>query len=97
MRQSTLGLFLLYGIGLLGVEMRRFAFPAGQAVAGMVLGLLAEAQKRNAVAIGEGSWSIFSTWPMSLTLVRLVPAVLLLPRLLRRVAQRQNTRRMDNT
>ena len=61
MRQSSFDLFLLYGIGLLGVGMRRFAFPTGQVVAGMVLGLLAEAQKRNAVAIGEGSWSIFPT------------------------------------
>ena len=61
MRQSSFDLFLLYGIDLLGVGMLCFAFPTGQAVAGMVLGLVAEAQKRNAVAIGEGSWSIFPT------------------------------------
>ena len=34
---------------------------------------------------------------MSLTLVRLVPAMLLLPRVLRRLAQLQNTLRMGNS
>ena len=94
MRQSTFDLFLLYGIGVLGVVMRRFDFPTAPVVVGMILGPLAEAQMRNAVAIGEGSWSIFITRPMSLALVLLVAAVLLLPRLLRWVARRQNARRL---
>ena len=94
MRQSTFDLFLLYGIGVLGVVMRRFDFPTAPVVIGMILGPLAEAQMRNAVAIGEGSWTIFVTRPMSLTLVLVVVAVLLLPRVLRWVARRQNMRRM---
>ncbi len=94
MRQSTFDLFLLYGIGVLGVVMRRFDFPTAPVVVGMILGPLAEAQMRNAVAIGEGSWSIFVTRPMSLSLVLLVAAVLLLPRVLRWVVRRQNMRRM---
>ena len=94
MRQSTFDLFLLYGIGVLGVVMRRFDFPTAPVVIGMILGPLAEAQMRNAVAIGEGSWTIFVTRPMSLTLVLVVVAVLLLPRVLRLVARRQNKRRM---
>ena len=97
MRQSTFDLFLLYGIGLLGVVMRRFDFPTAPVVVGMILGPLAEAQMRNAVAIGEGSWSIFVTRPMSLSLVLLVLAVLLLPRVLRQVARRQNARRMGSS
>ena len=83
MRQSAFDLFLLYGIGLLGVLMRRFDFPTAPVVIGMILGPLAEAQMRNAVAIGEGSWTIFVTRPMSLTLVVVVLAVLAMPRMLR--------------
>ena len=81
MRQSTFDLFLLYGIGLLGVLMRRFDFPTAPVVVGMILGPLAEAQMRNAVAIGEGSFMIFLQRPMSLTLVLVVLMVLVLPRI----------------
>jgi putative tricarboxylic transport membrane protein len=54
--KASFDLFLLYGIGLLGlVLMRRFDFPTAPVVVGMILGPLAEAQMRNAVSIGEGS------------------------------------------
>lgn len=89
MRQSTFDLFLLYGIGLLGVLMRRFDFPTAPVVVGMILGPLAEAQMRNAVAIGEGSWMVFVQRPMSLTLLVIVVAVLVVPRLLQRRLQRR--------
>ncbi|MNR40856.1 hypothetical protein D3C85_1591840 [compost metagenome] len=84
MRQSTFDLFLLFGIGLLGVLMRRFDFPTAPVVVGMILGPLAEAQMRNAVSIGEGSWLIFVQRPMSLALIILVLAVLVVPRMLQR-------------
>ncbi|MEG0003624.1 MAG: tripartite tricarboxylate transporter permease [Comamonas sp.] len=87
MRQSAFDLFLLYGIGLLGVLMRRFDFPTAPVVVGMILGPLAEAQMRNAVSIGEGSWLIFLQRPMSLTLIIIVLAVLIVPRLLQRRAR----------
>ena len=87
MRQSAFDLFLLYGIGLLGVLMRRFDFPTAPVVVGMILGPLAEAQMRNAVSIGEGSWMIFLQRPMSLTLIIIVLAVLIVPRLLQRRAR----------
>ncbi len=88
MRQSTFDLFLLYGIGLLGVLMRRFDFPTAPVVVGMILGPLAEAQMRNAVSIGEGSFWIFLR-PMSLTLVVIVLLVLIVPRVLQRWAQKR--------
>src|SRR5205085_8397499 len=50
MRQSAFDLFLLYGIGVLGVIMRRFDFPTAPVVVGMILGPLAEAQLRNAMS-----------------------------------------------
>jgi putative tricarboxylic transport membrane protein len=83
MRQSAFDLFLLYGIGVLGVVMRRFDFPTAPVVVGMILGPLAEAQFRNAMSIGEGSAMVFLQRPMSVTLLVIVVAVLVLPRLFR--------------
>ena len=84
MRQSAFDLVLLYAIGLLGVLMRRFDFPSAPVVVGMILGPLAEAQMRNAVSIGEGSWAVFVQRPGSATLLAVVVAVLVLPRLIAR-------------
>ena len=83
MRQSAFDLYLMLAIGLLGVVMRRFDFPTAPVVVGMILGPLAEAQMRNAVSIGGGSWSVFIERPMSLGLLILVALILVLPRLLR--------------
>jgi len=82
MRQSSFDLVLLYGIGVLGVVMRRFDVPTAPVIVGMILGPLAEAQMRNALSIGEGRWSVFIERPMSLTLLGVVVLVLLVPRLL---------------
>jgi len=81
MRQSSFDLFLMFGIGLLGVLMRRFDIPTAPVIVGMILGPLAEAQMRNALSIGEGRWSIFIERPMSATLLAVVVAVMVLPRL----------------
>ena len=83
MRQSAFDLVLLYGIGLLGVIMRRFDFPTAPVVVGMILGPLAEAQMRNALSISEGRWTIFLERPGSLALLIVVIAVLFLPRILK--------------
>ncbi len=83
MRQSAFDLFLMYGVGVLGVLMRRFDFPTAPVIVGLILGPLAEAQMRNALSIGEGNWSVFVQRPMSATLLALVVLILVLPRLLR--------------
>jgi putative tricarboxylic transport membrane protein len=88
MRQSAFDLVLLYAIGVLGLVMRRFSFPTAPVVVGMILGPLAEAQMRNALSIGEGSWLVFVQRPMSLAILLVVAAALLLPRLLRNRAAR---------
>ncbi|MEN9630409.1 MAG: hypothetical protein RJA10_3637 [Pseudomonadota bacterium] len=80
MRQSSFDLFLMFGIGLLGVLARRFDFPTAPVIVGMILGPLAEAQMRNALSIGEGRWGVFVERPMSATLLAVVVAVLVLPR-----------------
>jgi len=89
MRQSAFDLVLLYGIGLLGVLMRRFDFPTAPVVVGMILGPLAEAQMRNAVSIGEGSFMVFLQRPMSVAMIAIILAVLLLPRILRASFRRE--------
>jgi putative tricarboxylic transport membrane protein len=85
MRQSSFDLFLMFGIGLAGVVMRRFDFPTAPVIVGMILGPLAEAQMRNALSIGEGRWTVFVERPMAAALLSLVIAVLVLPRLARLV------------
>jgi putative tricarboxylic transport membrane protein len=80
MRQSAFDLYLMWGLGLLGVLMRRFDFPTAPVIVGLILGPLAEAQLRNAMSIGEGRWSVFVERPMSLALLIVVIAVLVLPR-----------------
>ncbi|MCM0610788.1 MAG: tripartite tricarboxylate transporter permease [Ideonella sp. WA131b] len=88
MRQSAFDLWLMLGVGLLGVLMRRYDFPTAPVIVGMILGPLAEAQMRNAVAIGEGSFRVFVERPMAATLFGLVVAVLVLPRLWRLMHRR---------
>ena len=83
MRQSTFDLFLMLGIGLVGVVMRRFDFPTAPIIVGMILGPLAEAQMRNALSIGEGHWTVFIQRPMSAVLLAIIVAVLLLPQLMK--------------
>jgi len=82
MRQSAFDLFLMLGIGLVGVLMRRFDFPTAPVIVGMILGPLAEAQMRNAVAIGEGRWTVFAERPLAAALLAICLVVLVVPRVL---------------
>jgi putative tricarboxylic transport membrane protein len=82
MRQSSFDLFLMFGLALVGVAMRRFDFPTAPVIVGLILGPLAEAQFRNARSSGEGSFTVFFERPMSATLLVIVLLVLVTPRLL---------------
>ena len=82
MRQSAFDLYLMLGLGLIGVVMRRYDFPTAPVIVGLILGPVAEAQMRNALSIGEGSWQVFVDRPMSLGLLVVVALVLITPRLL---------------
>ena len=88
MRQSSFDLFLMYGVGLLGLLMRRFDFPTAPVIVGMILGPLAEAQMRNALSIGEGKWTVFLERPMSAAFLAIIVVVLVLPRLLKVLKRR---------
>jgi putative tricarboxylic transport membrane protein len=84
LRQSWFDLLLLMLIGLLGLAMRRFGFPAAPVIVGMILGPMAEKQLRNALSISQGDWSVFLTRPLCLALLVIVLGVVLLPRWHRR-------------
>jgi putative tricarboxylic transport membrane protein len=85
MRQSALDLVFMVAVGLLGVLMRRFDFPTAPVIVGLILGPLAEAQLRNAVSIGEGSFAVFVQRPMALALLIVVVLVLVVPRVVTRL------------
>ena len=87
---SVVDLITLYIIGVIGFLMRRFSFPVAPAVIGMILGPLAEAQFRRALAISQGDWSVFFTRPISLTLLVLAVLALLLPVVFSLVQSRRN-------
>lgn len=89
MRQSVGDLCLLYGLGLLGVAMRRFDFPVTPLVIGVALGPLAEVQLRQALAVGHGSWAIFVQRPLALALLIAVVALIAAPALLKGWARRR--------
>ncbi|MBA4263345.1 MAG: tripartite tricarboxylate transporter TctA, partial [Comamonadaceae bacterium] len=82
MRQSSFDLFLMLGLGMAGVLMRRYDFPVAPAIVGLILGPYAEAHLRNAVSIGEGSFTVFFERPMSAVLLAIVVLVLVTPRVL---------------
>ncbi len=84
MRQSMFDLFVLYGIGVLGLVMRRFSIPSAPVVVAMILGPLAEAQLRNAMSIGEGSAMVFLQRPVSVIMLAVVIGVQILPRILKK-------------
>jgi putative tricarboxylic transport membrane protein len=84
MRQSAFDLFLMLGIGLLGVALRRLDFPTAPVIVGMIMGPMAEAQMRNALSIGEGRWGVFLERPVSVALLTVVVAVVIVPFLWRR-------------
>jgi putative tricarboxylic transport membrane protein len=52
--------------GLVGYLMRKLDFPVVPMVLAMVLGFMIETNLRRALLIGEGSWLIFLTRPLSL-------------------------------
>jgi putative tricarboxylic transport membrane protein len=61
--------------GFLGYLMSRYRYPAACLVLGLVLGDLVEANFHRALLIGRGSYAIFFTRPISLTLFVLTVAM----------------------
>ncbi len=76
---SVVDVLVMYLIGLFGFFMRRYDFPIGPTVLGVILMPLAEAQFRRALAISQGDASIFFTRPLSLGILTLALLALILP------------------
>jgi putative tricarboxylic transport membrane protein len=83
MRQSAFDLFLMYGVGVLGVLMRRFDFPTAPVIVGLILGPLAEAQMRNALSIGGRTLERVHPTARIGGVLAIVITVLVLPRVIR--------------
>ena len=91
---SVVDVLIMYAIGVLGFFLRRFDFPVGPVVLGVILGPLLETQFRRAVQISQGDLSVFVTRPLSaIILLAAVAAIALpyLPRLIARVRGRPVT------
>lgn len=76
---SVVDVLVMYAIGVLGFFMRRYGFPVGPVVLGVILMPLAEAQFRRALAISQGDPTIFFTRPLSLALLLIAAFALILP------------------
>ena len=50
---SAVDLLVMYAIGILGFFMRRYDFPVGPVILGVILGPLMEAQFRRALSISQ--------------------------------------------
>jgi putative tricarboxylic transport membrane protein len=86
--QSWVDLLLLYTIGVVGLVMRLFDFPAAPVIVGMVLGPIAEQEFRRALTVSQGDLTIFLTKPLSATLLALAVILIAAPpawRLVRRL------------
>ena len=73
---SLVDVLIMYVIGVVGFFMRRYDFPVGPVVLGVILGPLMEAQFRRAVQISQGDLSIFVSRPLTLAIF-LIAALML--------------------
>jgi len=76
---SVIDVLIMYAIGVLGFFMRRYGFPVGPTVLGVILVPLAEAQFRRALSISQGDPAVFFTRPLSLFLLLTAAFALFLP------------------
>jgi putative tricarboxylic transport membrane protein len=65
---STLDLWVLLVIGLLGFVMRRYQFPLAPVLIAVVLGPLAETELRRALTVSEGDVSVLISSPVTVIL-----------------------------
>ena len=88
LNRSLVDVGLMYAVGAIGLGMRVLDLPLVPAVLGLVLGPMAEMQFRRAVAISDGSLSVFVTRPIAASLLATAVAMLVVPWLLRRGRRR---------
>ncbi len=80
-------LWVLLAVGVLGYLMRRFGYPVGPAVIGLILGPIAEEQLRRTLAISQGDPSALVSSPFAGTVYALLAIGVVATLVLRRRAQ----------
>jgi putative tricarboxylic transport membrane protein len=76
---SPVDLTLLFLIGGLGFMMRRYGWPVGPAVIGLILGPIAEQQLRRALAISQGDITTLWDTPFSAIVLGICALLVLVP------------------
>jgi len=76
---SLVDVLIMYVIGVVGFFMRRYDFPVGPMILGVILGPMLETQFRRALQLSQGDPSIFLTRPISAVLLLAAVAALVLP------------------
>jgi putative tricarboxylic transport membrane protein len=76
---SLVDVLIMYVIGVVGFFMRRYDFPVGPMILGVILGPMLEKQFRTALQISQGDLTIFITRPISAVLLLAAVAALVLP------------------
>jgi len=80
---SPVELGMLLGFGLMGYAMRIFGYPIAPVVVGLILGPLAEAQLRRALAIAQGDVTTLVQSPIAAVMLVIAALALLVPMYLR--------------
>jgi putative tricarboxylic transport membrane protein len=86
---SLVDVLIMYLIGVLGFFMRRYDFPVGPMILGVILAPMLEAQFRRALQLSQGDLSIFVTRPISAILLLIAVATLVVPYLPRLLGRGQ--------
>jgi putative tricarboxylic transport membrane protein len=80
---SPVELSMLMIFGVMGYAMRLHGYPIAPVVVGLILGPMAEAQLRRALAISQGDWSTLVSTPLAAGLLTVALAALVIPPILR--------------
>lgn len=71
--------FVMLVAGIIGYFMKKYGFPASPLVLALILGPMAESEFRRTLVMSEGSYSIFLSHPIAMTLIILAAFTLFLP------------------
>jgi len=98
MRYYAFDVVMIIAIGVIAYILRRYDYPIPPAIVGLVLGGICERNLRRAMAMSQGSLSIFFEKPISVLFLALSAVFLLLPLMKKLVAwMKANVRRNRTT
>ena len=75
---GTFDVWITVVFGVIGYLMKRANYPTGPFILALVLAPLAENYLRQSIMLGQGSWDIFISKPLSLTFTIMVLGVIVL-------------------